>query len=91
MKKKLRDLTIKDYERYEHEVCSVVNQSGDKTSDKCRWCPLRYVNCNIDDRACWIYHDELYSDAFLDSEIEIGGDLSSQIVELYRRLSHESI
>ena len=60
-KVKLRDLTEEQLERY----C-------DATRGRiCSECVFRYVNCEICTSSCWIKHKDLYSDKFLDQEIEI--------------------
>lgn len=63
MKKKikLRDLTEEQYWKYNKKGCYT-------TCDKCMF---RLVNCTNRDENCWIYHKDLYSDKFLDQEIEI--------------------
>lgn len=60
-KVKLRDLTEEQFERY----C-------DATRGRiCSECVFRYVNCEICTSGCWIKHKDLYSDKFLDQEVEI--------------------
>lgn len=63
MKKKikLRDLTEEQYWKYNKKGCYT-------TCDKCMF---RLVNCTNHDEDCWIHHKDLYSDKFLDQEIEI--------------------
>lgn len=63
MKKKikLRDLTEEQYWKYNKKGCYT-------TCDKCMF---RLVNCTNHDENCWIHHKDLYSDKFLDQEIEI--------------------
>lgn len=63
MKKKikLRDLTEEQYWKYSKKGCYT-------TCDKCMF---RLVNCTNHDENCWIHHKDLYSDKFLDQEIEI--------------------
>lgn len=58
---KLRDLTEEQLERY----CD--NNYG----RKCEKCIFRNVNCAACTSGCWIKHKDLYSDKFLDQEIEI--------------------
>lgn len=65
MKKKikLRDLTEEQYKKwYENECGSVV---------KCNNCPLEKVICLARSKDSWIKNKDLYSDKFLDQEIEI--------------------
>lgn len=58
---KLRDLTEEQYWQYNKKGCYT-------TCDKCMF---RLVNCTNHDENCWIHHKDLYSDKFLDQEIEI--------------------
>lgn len=58
---KLRDLTEEQYWKYSKKGCYT-------TCDKCMF---RLVNCTNHDENCWIHHKDLYSDKFLDQEIEI--------------------
>lgn len=58
-KVKVRDLTPKQLYRY----CT--------TRTNCRECAFRFVICTLATVGCWIDHKELYSDEFLDQEIEI--------------------
>ena len=37
----------------------------------CCSCPFSRINCSIDGISNWFYHKELYSDKFLDQEIEV--------------------
>ena len=65
-KVKLRDLTEEQYQKWILKNC-------DNYDDKCEGCPFQKVYCdrnpNIDD--WWIRNKDLYSDKFLDQEIEI--------------------
>ena len=61
-KKKLRDLTQEEYGKWVIENC-------DNGILSCRDCVFRYVNCDKHFR--WIDHKDLYSDKFLDQEIEV--------------------
>lgn len=58
---KLRDLTEEQYEKW------VKNNCG-KTL--CKDCPFFKVMCCVKNR-CWVENKDLYSDKFLDQEIEI--------------------
>ena len=60
-KVKLRDLTKEQYREYE-KGCA------ERT---CTKCPFVGVQCNSKNNNCWFYHKDLYSDKFLDQEIEI--------------------
>ena len=62
-KKKLRDLTAEEYEKwYCHNDCM---------GSDCTKCPFASVNCGSLGTLCWVNHKDLYSDKFLDQEIEI--------------------
>lgn len=58
-KKKLRDLTVDEYEKWNEKNCSITG---------CSDCIFGLVRC--DDEG-WVNHKELYSDKFLDQEIEV--------------------
>jgi len=57
MKKKNRDLTSEEYREWERKNCSRVI---------CLACPFNYVNCKS-----WVNHKDLYSNKFLDQEVDI--------------------
>ena len=63
MKIKLRDLTKEQYEKWLKNNCSV--------EAFCEHCPFFKVSC-IKGNRCWVHYKDLYSDKFLDQEIEIG-------------------
>ena len=56
-KKKLRDLTEEEYGNWQENNCK----------NKCSKCIFYCVACSN-----WINHKDLYSDKFLDQEIEVG-------------------
>ena len=60
-KKKLRDLTVEEYEKW------LDNYHENKYS--CKGCIFSGTDCTI--RYGWINHKDLYSDKFLDQEIEV--------------------
>ena len=62
MKIKLRDLTEEQYEKWLENNCTTITLCGD--------CPFFKVMCCVKTR-CWVENKELYSDKFLDQEIEI--------------------
>lgn len=65
MKIKLRDLTKEQYDKRKDKECLVKNTD-------CKKCPFYNVTCLYSRyHSCWIYHKDLYSDKFLDQEIEI--------------------
>ena len=61
-KKKLRDLTLNDFEKWMAKYC-------DNGIISCRDCVFKYVNC--DKHFSWVNYKDLYSDKFLDQEIEV--------------------
>lgn len=61
-KKKLRDLTMEEYKKWVRKNC-------DNGILCCRDCVFRYANCDKHFR--WIDRKDLYSDKFLDQEIEV--------------------
>ena len=62
-KKKLRDLTLEEYKQWAKKNC--------KISKECCECPFYAVQCQWHKVVCWANHKELYSDKFLDQEIEV--------------------
>lgn len=67
IKKKLRDVTAEEYEKYHIKTC----QKGG--SDYCEHCMFRKVMCRIPSlsSSSWVLNKDLYSDNFLDQEIKI--------------------
>lgn len=65
MKKKikLRDLTVEQYKEWYSN-----NQCEDKN---CNECLLNPVLCHTNDKDCWVYCKDLFSNKFLDQEVEI--------------------
>lgn len=63
-KVKLRDLTEEQYEKWQLQNCG---------GDKCNNCIFNKVNCAIKDYY-WIKGKSLFSDKFLDQEIELWED-----------------
>ena len=61
-KKKLRDITLEEYRKWINKNCKNIS---------CDSCNLNNVACNMGIRS-WIHHKDLYSDKFLDQEIEVG-------------------
>ena len=60
-KKKLRDLTEKELDKWVNKNCN---------NTPCDKCIFRNVYC-MSDNGCWIHNKDLYSDKFLDQEIEV--------------------
>ena len=60
-KVKLRDLTGKQYcRRFKNHNCS-----------SCEDCLFKIVECGYANQRCWVDNKDIYSDKFLDQEIEI--------------------
>ena len=64
MKIKLRDLTYEQYREWEYQNCN-------KKITNCEKCIFDNVRCDSYLNCCWINHKELYSETFLDQEVEI--------------------
>ena len=60
-KKKLRDLTPEEWSKWKNEKCPHID---------CKECIFSNVMCSKI-KECWIKHKYLYSDKFLDQEIEV--------------------
>lgn len=58
---KLRDLVFYQFESWKTKNCNKV----------CGRCPFYNANCLTTENSCWVNHKDLYSDKFLDQEIEI--------------------
>lgn len=65
-KKKLCDLTKKEYKEW-CDANKCYRCYGSNNSN----CIFKNVSCNYRLGNCWINHKELYSDRFLDQEIEV--------------------
>lgn len=65
-KVKIRDLTIKQYNKW-------IKNNCDTFGDYCDGCPFQKVRCdNYEKRNdWWIVNKDLYSDKFLDQEVEV--------------------
>ena len=64
IKKKLRDVTAEEYEKYHIKTCQ---------SDCCEHCMFRNVVCRIPclGSSSWVLNKDMYSDKFLSQEIKI--------------------
>ena len=60
-KKKLRDLTLEEFVKWREKHCIA----------DCNKCIFNNVYCRTDSSRNWISHKDLYSDKFLDQEIEV--------------------
>lgn len=65
IKKKLKDLTPKEYRDWN------LNNCIDNDNCICDTCPFESVNCFLNSKNIWINHKDIYSDEFLNQEIEI--------------------
>lgn len=61
-KKKLRDFTMDDLKKWTNANCK---------DHPCNGCLFRDVNCNAYGARVWVNHKDLYSDKFLDQEVEV--------------------
>lgn len=70
MKKKikLRDLTSEQFERWMKDNC------GHAKYVDCTDCPFFFSNCIVDEKKSWVNNKDLYSDKFLDIEIEVADE-----------------
>lgn len=68
-KVKLRDLTEEQYDLWIENNCA-------KHEDSCRGCPFQKVQCDNHESLndAWYLNKDLYSDKFLDQEIEVEED-----------------
>ena len=65
-KVKLRDLTEEQFKKY----CKSFTGNGNYGRD-CDKCVFHNVSCTLFYDSCWIKHKDLYSDKFLDQEVEV--------------------
>ena len=69
IKKKLKDLTFEEFAEWARKNCSNIS---------CSSCIFCNVKCVVGNSKCWVNHKGLYSDKFLDQEIEIETDILSE-------------
>jgi len=71
IKKKLKNITVEEYKEFgdTNEGCQC---------NCCDGCPFQRVICDYNQIACWIYNKDLYSDKFLNQEIEIEKDILTE-------------
>ena len=62
IKKKLKYLTPEEFYNWEKENCNHT---------ECNACPFKSANCNLYDEDSWVNHKELFSNEFLNQELEI--------------------
>lgn len=63
IKKKLKDLTKKEYSNWREKNCDVTK--------KCNSCIFKMVGCGDLYKNCWIFNKDLFSDKFLNQEIDV--------------------
>ena len=68
-KVKLRDLTEEQYKKWFYNNCCSKNEN--KSISDCFVCVFHNAICNPESNRCWSEHKDLYSDKFLDQEIEV--------------------
>ena len=61
-KKKLRDLTEEEYKKWKRQNCGNLS---------CEDCVFIKAKCNTNSIGCWVNHKDIYSDKFLNQEIEV--------------------
>nr|DAG18748.1 MAG TPA: hypothetical protein [Caudoviricetes sp.] len=61
-KKKLRDITLEEYIMWHDKNCNIL---------KCNECIFEHVHCTKSTNECWANHKDLYSNKFLDQEVDI--------------------
>ena len=60
--KKLRDLTEEEYKKWKRQNCGNLS---------CEDCVFIKAKCNTNSIGCWVNHKDIYSDKFLNQEIEV--------------------
>lgn len=89
-KVKLRDLTEKQYKYF----CKKYNDPNDLCGNNnphyfdgtaCNTCPCANTICDLEFDNCWFYHQDLYSDKFLNQYVETYGedDLPKEIEDYH--------
>lgn len=66
VKKKIRDFEEYDFINYIFKNCPSYSVWG-----SCTDCKFYNVMCNVKSDRCWVKHKNLYSNEFLDQELEI--------------------
>lgn len=61
-KKKLKDLTREEYNEWVEINCPSI---------LCSECLFNNIKCGRNTISCWVNHKDLYSDKFLDQEVEV--------------------
>lgn len=71
IKKKLKDITLEEYKDWRIKHCINFSINFKDDHDTCYACPFESVICNASDKNTWINNKYLYSDNFLNQEIDI--------------------
>lgn len=69
IKKKLRDISLEELMAWDEKNCGSLD---------CENCVLSNASCDYTLNSCWINHKDMYSDKFLNQEIEIETDILSE-------------
>lgn len=80
IKKKLRDLTKEQYEKNIDTICS--------SFDNCEKCPFRICTCVSDYQFSWINNKDMFSNKFLDQEVEISVEMFTENDKQYLKGLH---
>lgn len=79
IKKKLKDLTLEEYKNWKDENCS--GEICPASDNICEFCPFESVVCTMNSKNTWINHKDIYSDKFLNQEIEIKIETSNILID----------
>lgn len=75
IKKKLRDISLEELMAWDEKNCGSLD---------CENCVLSNASCDYTLNGCWINHKDMYSDKFLNQEIEIEAkDVLDEIEKKY--------
>lgn len=75
IKKKLRDISLEELKAWDEKNCGSLD---------CENCVLSNASCDYTLNGCWINHKDMYSDKFLNQEIEIEAkDVLDEIEKKY--------
>lgn len=69
IKKKLRDISLEEFKVWSIKNCKQLS---------CEKCGFSKVRCDEFSRNCWVNNKDIYSDKFLNQEIEIETDILSE-------------
>lgn len=69
IKKKLKDISLEEFKVWSIKNCKQLS---------CEKCVFSKVCCNAFSRNCWVNNKDIYSDKFLNQEIEIETDILSE-------------